>query len=212
MGKINGIHLGTTNSVVALMERASPNVIANSEGYRTTPSMVAFTKNDERIVGEAAKRQAVTNPHKTIYSIKRFMGRRLDEIGEETKLVPFKVQPSTDGNSVRLDIDGKLYSPPEISAMVLQKMKQTAEDYLGQKVTEAVITVPAYLTMPSVRQQKMPAKLQDLPLKELLTNQPLLLLLTVWIKKVKTLQLLFMTWVAVLSIFPFWKLVKAFLK
>ncbi|HPI20715.1 MAG TPA: molecular chaperone DnaK [Candidatus Kapabacteria bacterium] len=171
MGKIIGIDLGTTNSVVAVMEGASPTVIANSEGFRTTPSMVAFTKNDERIVGEAAKRQAVTNPHKTIYSIKRFMGRRLDEIGEETKLVPFKVQPSTDGNSVRLDIDGKLYSPPEISAMVLQKMKQTAEDYLGQKVTEAVITVPAYFNDAQRQATKDAGEIAGLTVKRII-NEP----------------------------------------
>lgn len=171
MGKIIGIDLGTTNSVVAVMEGASPTVIANSEGFRTTPSMVAFTKNDERIVGEAAKRQAVTNPHKTIYSIKRFMGRRLDEIGEETKLVPFKVQSSTDGNSVRLDIDGKLYSPPEISAMVLQKMKQTAEDYLGQKVTEAVITVPAYFNDAQRQATKDAGEIAGLTVKRII-NEP----------------------------------------
>ena len=144
MGKIIGIDLGTTNSVVAVMEGSSPVVIANSEGARTTPSMVGFAKNGERIVGQAAKRQAITNPHNTIYSIKRFMGRRLNEVSEEAKMVPFKVIAADDGQSVRVDIDGKKYSPQEISSMILQKMKQTAEDYLGQKVTEAVITVPAY--------------------------------------------------------------------
>lgn len=144
MGKIIGIDLGTTNSVVAVMEGNTPVVIANSEGSRTTPSIVAFTKTGERIVGQAAKRQAVTNPTNTVYSIKRFMGRRPSEVEEEQKMVPYKVVPSPDGNSVRVDIGGRLYSPPEISAMILQKMKQTAEDYLGQKVTDAVITVPAY--------------------------------------------------------------------
>ncbi len=144
MGKIIGIDLGTTNSVVAVMEGSSPVVIANSEGGRTTPSMVGFAKNGERIVGQAAKRQAITNPHNTIYSIKRFMGRRISEVSEESKMVPFKVVTAEDGQTVRVDIDGKKYSPQEISAMILQKMKQTAEDYLGQKVTEAVITVPAY--------------------------------------------------------------------
>lgn len=144
MGKIIGIDLGTTNSVVAVMEGNTPVVIANSEGSRTTPSIVAFTKTGERIVGQAAKRQAVTNPTNTVYSIKRFMGRRPNEVEEEQKMVPYKVVPSPDGNSVRVDIGGRLYSPPEISAMILQKMKQTAEDYLGQKVTDAVITVPAY--------------------------------------------------------------------
>ncbi len=144
MGKIIGIDLGTTNSVVAVMEGSSPVVIANSEGSRTTPSVVAFTKTGERLVGQAAKRQAITNPTNTVYSIKRFMGRRPSEVVEEMKMVPYKVVSSPDGNSVRVDINGRLYSPPEISAMILQKMKQTAEDYLGQKVTDAVITVPAY--------------------------------------------------------------------
>lgn len=144
MGKIIGIDLGTTNSVVAVMEGNSPVVIANSEGSRTTPSMVGFTKSGERVVGQAAKRQAVTNPTKTVYSIKRFMGRRYDEVPEEISMVPYQVVRSDDGGSVRIAIDNNKYSPPEISAMILQKMKQTAEDYLGQKVTEAVITVPAY--------------------------------------------------------------------
>ncbi len=144
MGKVIGIDLGTTNSCVAVMEGTTPVVIANSEGQRTTPSMVAFTKSGERLVGQAAKRQAITNPKNTIYSIKRFMGRRFDEVPEEISMVPYEIVPAQDGNSVRVNIDGRLYSPPEISAMILQKMKQTAEDYLGQKVEEAVITVPAY--------------------------------------------------------------------
>ncbi len=144
MSKIIGIDLGTTNSCVSVMEGGSPVVIANSEGGRTTPSVVGFTKSGERLVGQAAKRQAITNPKNTIYSIKRFMGRRQNEVNEESKMVPYKVIPSPDGDSLRVDIDGRPYSPPEISAMILQKMKQTAEDYLGQKVTEAVITVPAY--------------------------------------------------------------------
>jgi molecular chaperone DnaK len=125
------------------MEGSAPVVIANAEGMRTTPSIVAFTKSGERLVGQAAKRQAITNPRNTVYSVKRFMGRRMDEVNEETKLVPYTIKGG-DGNSARVDIDGRLYSPPEISAMILQKMKQTAEDYLGQKITDAVITVPAY--------------------------------------------------------------------
>src|SRR5579864_3488499 len=143
MSKIIGIDLGTTNSCVAVMEGTQPVVIANSEGSRTTPSIVAFTKTGERLVGQAAKRQAVTNPGNTIYSIKRFMGRRTDEVSEEQKLVPYKIA-SGENNAVRVDIGGKQYTPQEISAMILQKMKQTAEDYLGTKITEAVITVPAY--------------------------------------------------------------------
>lgn len=143
MGKIIGIDLGTTNSCVAVMEGAEPVVIANDEGRRTTPSVVAFLKNGERKVGDPAKRQAITNPVNTINSVKRFMGRRFDEVGEEIKHWSYKVSQG-DNNTVRIDIDGRLYTPQEISAMVLQKMKKTAEDYLGQEVTEAVITVPAY--------------------------------------------------------------------
>jgi molecular chaperone DnaK len=143
MGKIIGIDLGTTNSCVAVMEGNEPTVIANAEGGRTTPSVVAFSKGGERLVGQAAKRQAVTNAQNTVFSIKRFMGRFHDEVNEEMKLVPYKVVKG-ENNTARVDIGGRIYSPPEISAMILQKMKQTAEDYLGQKVTEAVITVPAY--------------------------------------------------------------------
>ncbi|HRN57094.1 MAG TPA: Hsp70 family protein, partial [Agriterribacter sp.] len=143
MGKIIGIDLGTTNSCVAVMEGNEPVVIANDEGRRTTPSVVAFMKNGERKVGDPAKRQAITNPVNTIMSAKRFMGRRYDEVGEEIKHWSYKVVKG-DNNTVRIDIDGRLYTPQEISAMTLQKMKKTAEDYLGQEVTEAVITVPAY--------------------------------------------------------------------
>lgn len=143
MGKIIGIDLGTTNSCVAVMEGNEPVVIANDEGRRTTPSVVAFLKNGERKVGDPAKRQAITNPHNTIASVKRFMGRRFDEVTEEISHWSYKVAKG-DNNTVRIDIDGRLYTPQEISAMVLQKMKKTAEDYLGQEVTEAVITVPAY--------------------------------------------------------------------
>jgi molecular chaperone DnaK len=143
MGKIIGIDLGTTNSVVAVMEGGEPVVITNSEGGRTTPSVVAFTKDGNRLVGQVAKRQAVTNPENTLYSIKRFMGRKFDEVSEEIKQVPYKVEKASNGD-VRIDAEGKQYSPPEIAAMVLQKLKQSAEDYLGSKVDQAVITVPAY--------------------------------------------------------------------
>ena len=143
MGKIIGIDLGTTNSCVAVMEGNEPVVIANSEGRRTTPSIVAFIENGERKVGDPAKRQAITNPTKTVYSIKRFMGHTFDEVSDEVKRVPFKLVKG-DGNSPRVQIDDRKYTPQEISAMVLQKMKKTAEDFLGQEVTEAVITVPAY--------------------------------------------------------------------
>src|SRR5277367_675368 len=143
MGKIIGIDLGTTNSCVAVMEGNEPVVIANDEGRRTTPSIVAFLKNGERKVGDPAKRQAITNPQNTITSVKRFMGRRFDEVTEEISHWSYKVAKG-DNNTVRIDIDGRQYTPQEISAMILQKMKKTAEDYLGQEVTEAVITVPAY--------------------------------------------------------------------
>jgi molecular chaperone DnaK len=141
--KIIGIDLGTTNSVVAVMEGNDPVVIANSEGARTTPSIVAFTKTGERLVGQAAKRQAVTNPENTVFSIKRFMGRFMNEVNEEMRLVPYSVVKG-DNDTARVKAGDNVYSPPQISAMILQKMKQTAEDYLGTKITEAVITVPAY--------------------------------------------------------------------
>jgi len=143
MGKIIGIDLGTTNSVVAVMEGGQPTVIANQEGARTTPSVVAFTKSGERLVGQVAKRQAITNPENTVFSIKRFMGRRYDEVTEEMKMVPYKVVRG-ESSDARIDIMGKKYSPPEISAMILTKLKEAAEAYMGQKVTQAVITVPAY--------------------------------------------------------------------
>ena len=142
MAKIIGIDLGTTNSVVAVMEGGEPVVIANPEGGRTTPSVVGFTKTGERLVGQVAKRQSITNPENTVYSIKRFMGRRFDEVGNEIKTVPYKVVAA--GKDVRVTAQGKEYSPPEVSAMILQKMKDAAEQYLGEKITQAVITVPAY--------------------------------------------------------------------
>jgi len=143
VAKIIGIDLGTTNSVVAIMEGREPKVIANEEGSRLTPSVVAFTKDGERLCGQVAKRQAITNPERTVYSIKRFMGRRYEEVTEEAKLVPYKVVRGPSGDA-RVEIDGKQFSPPEISAQVLLKLKRAAENYLGEKVTEAVITVPAY--------------------------------------------------------------------
>src|SRR6476619_5289226 len=143
MSKIIGIDLGTTNSVVAVMEGGEPTVITNPEGGRLTPSVVAFTKTGERLVGQVAKRQAVTNPENTIFSIKRFMGRKYDEVSEEMKMVPYKVVRANNGDA-RVEANGKDYSPPEISAMILQKLKQAAEEYLGSQVTKAVITVPAY--------------------------------------------------------------------
>src|ERR671921_438139 len=143
MSKIIGIDLGTTNSVVAVMEGGEPVVITNPEGSRITPSVVGFTKSGERLVGQVAKRQAVTNPENTVFSIKRFMGRKYDEVNEEMKMVPYQVERAGNGD-VRLKAGDKEYSPPEISAMILQKLRQAAEEYLGQSISKAVITVPAY--------------------------------------------------------------------
>src|SRR5438876_622928 len=169
MSKIIGIDLGTTNSVVAVMEGGEPVVINNSEGARTTPSVVAFTKDGNRLVGQVAKRQAVTNPENTIYSIKRFMGRRFDEVNEEMKMVPYKVIRA--GNDVRIEAGGKEWSPPEISAMILQKLKQAAEDYLGQKVTQAVITVPAYFNDSQRQATKDAGKIAGLEVMRIV-NEP----------------------------------------
>ncbi|HEX7402076.1 MAG TPA: molecular chaperone DnaK [candidate division Zixibacteria bacterium] len=170
MGKIIGIDLGTTNSCVAVMEGGNPVVIQNAEGVRTTPSVVAFTKTSERLVGQVAKRQAITNPDKTIFSIKRFMGRKYREVGTEIKTVPFKVTEGPNGD-VRVKIQDKEYTPPEISAMILQKMKQTAEDYLGQKVSEAVITVPAYFNDSQRQATKDAGKIAGLEVKRII-NEP----------------------------------------
>ena len=168
--KIIGIDLGTTNSVVAVMEGGDPVVIPNAEGGRTTPSVVAFTKDGERLVGTVAKRQAVTNPKQTIFSIKRFMGRRISEVTEETRRVPYKIVPGANEMAM-VEIQGKKYSPPEISAMILQKMKQTAEDYLGVKVTEAVITVPAYFNDAQRQATKDAGKIAGLEVKRII-NEP----------------------------------------
>ncbi|MBX5484395.1 MAG: molecular chaperone DnaK [Myxococcaceae bacterium] len=170
MGKIIGIDLGTTNSVVAIMEGREPKVIANEEGNRITPSVVAYTKDGERLVGQVAKRQAITNPDRTIYSIKRFMGRRFSEVGEETKLVPYKVVRGPNDDA-RVEIDGKQYSPPEISAQVLLKLKRAAENYLGEKVTEAVITVPAYFNDAQRQATKDAGEIAGLTVKRIV-NEP----------------------------------------
>ncbi|MBN1466027.1 molecular chaperone DnaK [candidate division KSB1 bacterium] len=170
MGKIIGIDLGTTNSCVAVMEGGEPVVIPNSEGGRTTPSVVAFSKTGERLVGQVAKRQAITNPEKTIYSIKRFMGRRHAEVGTEIDEVPYKVI-SGQNDVARVKIDDKEYTPQEISAMILQKMRQTAEDYLGEKVTEAVITVPAYFNDSQRQATKEAGEIAGLDVKRII-NEP----------------------------------------
>src|ERR1700744_4678766 len=170
MGKIIGIDLGTTNSVVAVMEAGQPTVIANQEGARTTPSVVAFTKSGERLVGQVAKRQAITNPEQTIFSIKRFMGRHYSEVSEEMKMVPYKVTRG-ENDDARGEINGQKQSPPEISAMILTKLKEAAEAYLGQKVTEAVITVPAYFNDAQRQATKDAGKIAGLDVKRII-NEP----------------------------------------
>jgi molecular chaperone DnaK len=169
MGRIIGIDLGTTNSCVAVMEGSQPVVVANVEGQRTTPSIVAFTDADERLVGQPAKNQAITNPENTVSSIKRFMGRRFEEVREEVRRVPFRVVDS--GNDVRVEIRGTIYSPPEISAAVLQKMRKTAEDYLGEPVSEAVITVPAYFNDAQRQATKDAGRIAGLEVKRIV-NEP----------------------------------------
>jgi molecular chaperone DnaK len=170
MGKVIGIDLGTTNSCVAVMEGGEPKVIANAEGFRTTPSIVAFSKTGERLVGVVARRQAVTNPKNTIYSIKRFMGRKYDEVQSELKLVPYEVVRGANGDA-RVRAAGEEFSPPEISAMILQKMRQTAEEYLGEKVTEAVVTVPAYFNDSQRQATKDAGRVAGLDVKRII-NEP----------------------------------------
>src|SRR4249920_559352 len=170
MSKIIGIDLGTTNSVVAVMEGGEPVVITNAEGGRLTPSVVGFTKSGERLVGQVAKRQAVTNPENTVFSIKRFMGRKYDEVNEEMKMVPYSVVRASNGDA-RVQAGGKEYSPPEISAMILQKLKQAAEEYLGQPVTDAVITVPAYFNDAQRQATKDAGQIAGLDVKRIV-NEP----------------------------------------
>ena len=170
MGKIIGIDLGTTNSCVAVMEGNEPTVIINNEGQRTTPSVVAFTDGGERKIGNPAKRQAITNPHKTVFSIKRFMGEKYSQVSGDIARVPYNVVKG-DNDTPRVDIDGRLYSPQEISAMILQKMKKTAEEYLGQEVTEAVITVPAYFSDSQRQATKEAGQIAGLEVKRII-NEP----------------------------------------
>ena len=169
-GKVIGIDLGTTNSVVSVMEGGQPTVIANDEGGRTTPSVVGFADDGERHVGASAKRQAVTNPERTVYSVKRFMGRRLDEVSEEVSLVPYKIAEGGDG-AISVEIDGTKYAPPEISAMILGKLKSSAEAYLGAEVTEAVITVPAYFNDAQRQATKDAGRIAGLDVKRII-NEP----------------------------------------
>ncbi len=187
MGKIIGIDLGTTNSCVSVMEGNEPVVIANSEGKRTTPSIVAFVDGGERKVGDPAKRQAITNPTKTIFSVKRFMGETFDKVSKEIARVPYSVKKG-DNNTPRVDIDGRLYTPQEISAIILQKMKKTAEDYLGTEVTEAVITVPAYFNDAQRQATKEAGEIAGLKVKRII-NEPTAAALAYGLdKKIRTLK------------------------
>src|SRR5665647_393902 len=170
MGKVIGIDLGTTNSAMAVLEGGEPTVIPNSEGGRTTPSVVAFSKSGERLVGSVARRQAVTNPENTVFSIKRFMGRKYGDVSEEMKIVPYKVIKASNGDA-SVEIGGTTYSPPEISAMILQKLKRDAEEYLGEKVSEAVITVPAYFNDSQRQATKDAGKIAGLEVKRII-NEP----------------------------------------
>ncbi len=172
MGKIIGIDLGTTNSCVSVMEGGDPVVITNAEGSRTTPSMVAFSDKDERLVGQIAKRQAVTNPDNTIFAVKRLIGRKFDsaEVQKDISVLPYKISKASNGD-VQLDVRGQNYSPAEISSMILQKMKQTAEDYLGDKVNEAVITVPAYFNDSQRQATKDAGRIAGLKVERII-NEP----------------------------------------
>ena len=202
MGKIIGIDLGTTNSCVAVMEGNEPVVIPNSEGKRTTPSIVAFVDNGERKVGDPAKRQAITNAEKTVYSIKRFMGETYDKVNTEINRVTFNVARG-DNNTQRVKIDNRLYSPQEISAMVLQKMKKTAEDYLGQEVTEAVITVPAYFSDSQRQATKEAGEIAGLTVKRIINEPTAAHLPTDLTKNRRTSRSLFLILAVVLLIYPY---------
>ncbi|MBS2033030.1 MAG: Hsp70 family protein, partial [Deltaproteobacteria bacterium] len=170
MSKIIGIDLGTTNSVVAIMEGSEPKVLTNEEGSRLTPSVVGYTKDGEILVGQVARRQAITNPENTVYSVKRFMGRKFAEVGDETKRVPYKVVGGDNGDAV-IEVNGKKLTPPEISAKVLQKLKRAAENYLGSPVTEAVITVPAYFNDSQRQATKDAGKIAGLEVRRIV-NEP----------------------------------------
>ncbi len=211
MSKIIGIDLGTTNSCVAVMEGSEPVVIPNSEGGRTTPSMVAFTDSNERKVGEPAKRQAITNPKKTIFSIKRFMGETYDRTTKEINRVSYDVVRG-DNNTPRVKIDDRMYSPQEISAIILQKMKKTAEDYLGQEITEAVITVPAYFSDSQRQATKEAGEIAGFKVKRII-NEPTAAALAYGLdKKHKDIKVAVLILEVERSIFPFLNWAKVFLK
>lgn len=203
MGKIIGIDLGTTNSCVAIMDGTTPRVLENAEGDRTTPSIIAYTQDGETLVGQPAKRQAVTNPQNTLFAIKRLIGRRFqdEEVQRDVSIMPFKIIAADNGDAW-VEVKGQKMAPPQISAEVLKKMKKTAEDYLGEPVTEAVITVPAYFNDAQRQATKDAGRIAGLEVKRII-NEPTAKLrwLTVWTKVLATVLSRFMTWVVVLSIF-----------
>lgn len=203
MGKIIGIDLGTTNSCVAIMDGAKARVLENAEGDRTTPSIIAYTQDGEILVGQPAKRQAVTNPQNTLFAIKRLIGRRFqDEEAQRDKgIMPYKIIEADNGDAW-LEVKGQKMAPPQISAEVLKKMKKTAEDYLGEPVTEAVITVPAYFNDAQRQATKDAGRIAGLEVKRIINEPTLRPWLTAWTKKSATAPSRFMTWAAVLSISP----------
>lgn len=203
MGKIIGIDLGTTNSCVAIMDGTTPRVLENAEGDRTTPSIIAYTQDGETLVGQPAKRQAVTNPQNTLFAIKRLIGRRFqdEEVQRDVSIMPFKIIAADNGDAW-VEVKGQKMAPPQISAEVLKKMKKTAEDYLGEPVTEAVITVPAYFNDAQRQATKDAGRIAGLEVKRIINEPTALRWLTVWTKVLATVLSRFMTWVVVLSIFP----------
>ncbi len=194
MGRIIGIDLGTTNSCVSVMENGVAKIIENAEGGRTTPSIIAYTNDGEILVGQAAKRQSVTNPHNTLYAVKRLIGRRFDEdvVQKDIGLVPYKIVKADNGDAW-VEVKGKKMAPPQISAEVLKKMKKTAEDYLGEPVTEAVVTVPAYFNDSQRQATKDAGRIAGLDVKRIINEPTAAALASVWIKQKATALLLFMT-------------------
>ncbi len=203
MSKVLGIDLGTTNSCMGIMEGGQPVVIPNADGMRTTPSVVAFTKSGERLVGQAAKRQSVTNPKNTVYSIKRFMGRKFEEVAHEITLVPYEVVRAKNGDA-NVKIGDKTYSPPEISSMILQKMKADAEAYLGEKITQVVITTPAYFNDSQRQATKDAGKIAGLEVLRII-NEPTAASLAYGLERKRMKKSRSMTWVAVPLIFRYSK-------
>ncbi len=203
MGRIIGIDLGTTNSCVAVLDGDSAKVIENAEGGRTTPSIIAYTDDGEILVGQAAKRQAVTNPENTLYAIKRLIGRRFkdDVVQKDIKMVPYKIAEADNGDAW-VEVKGKKMAPPQVSAEVLKKMKKTAEDYLGEAVTEAVITVPAYFNDSQRQATKDAGRIAGLDVKRIINEPTAAALPTAWTKPVATKPSQSTTWVVVPSIFP----------